>query len=100
MPVPKQRHTKSRQNKRRSHHALKKGAIFVCSKCGQPILPHQVCRNCGFYNKREVIDTLKKLTKKERKKKEKEMKAREKEQIKGQTKEKKDLDITEMSKKI
>lgn len=73
MPIPKQRHTKGRRNRRRSHHALKKINLVKCSKCGQDNLPHQVCFNCGTYNKREVIDVMAKLTKKERKQKEREM---------------------------
>jgi len=32
-----------------------------------------VCENCGFYKGREIVDVLKKLTKKERKEKEKEL---------------------------
>lgn len=32
-----------------------------------------MCGNCGYYNGRQVIDVLKKLDKKERKKKEKEL---------------------------
>jgi len=36
-------------------------------------LPHRVCANCGFYKDKEVVDVLKKLTKKERKEKEKEL---------------------------
>ena len=81
MPVPKQRHTKSRRNRRRSHHALK-GRIFgVCEKCNQPVLPHKVCPNCGTYKSREVIDVLKKLTKRERKLKEKELEKQEKETV-------------------
>lgn len=94
MPVPKQCHTKSRRNKRRSHHALKQGYFSLCSKCGQPIRPHTLCQNCGSYNNREVIDVLAKLNKKERKKKEKELTAHEKEQGKA-----KSLSIEELSKK-
>jgi len=94
MPVPKQRHTKSRRNKRRSHHALKKKLFSVCPKCGSPVLPHQICRNCGSYAGREVIDVLAKLTKKERKKKEKEMAGQEKEQAKE-----KELSMEDLSKK-
>ncbi len=75
----RQRHTKSRRNKTRSHHALKAVILAVCPKCGQAILPHIVCANCGTFKGREVIDVLKKLTKKERKDKEKEMAAQEKE---------------------
>jgi len=79
MPLPKQKHTKSHRNRRRSHLALKLQKIFFCLKCGQPVLPHQACRNCGTYKNREVIDVLKKLTKREQKKRKKELEAREKE---------------------
>ena len=66
-----------------------------CPKCKKPKRPHALCLNCGYYKNREVIDVLKKLTKKERKQKEKEMKIREKEEIK----EKKPLTIEELSRK-
>ena len=79
MPLQRQRHTKSRRNKRRSHHALKKQNFAVCPKCGQTVLPHIVCKNCGTFKGKEVIDVLKKLTRKERRDKEKEMEAQEKE---------------------
>jgi large subunit ribosomal protein L32 len=36
-------------------------------------LPHTVCQNCGTYKGREMVDVMKKLTKKERKQKEKEI---------------------------
>ena len=80
MPVPKQRHTKSRRNKRRSHQALNGRHFSICPKCSEPVLSHQLCWNCGTYASQEVIDVLSKLTKKERKKKEKEMAGQEKEQ--------------------
>lgn len=95
MPVPKQRHTKGRRNKRRSHHALKKLQLVACSKCGQMILPHQACFNCGTYNNREIIDVLKKLSKKERKQKEKEIKAAEVAKTKENP-----LTMEELSKKV
>lgn len=73
MAAPKQRQTKSRRNRRRSHQALDKKKIALCPKCQSPILPHRLCPNCGHYAGRQVIDVLAKLDKKERKKKEKEM---------------------------
>ena len=97
MAVPKQKHTKSRRNKRRSQIFLKKPALTKCPKCGQPILPHTVCPNCGYYKGKEVVDVLKKLTKKERKKREKEMK--EKEKAAGKEAKEKPLTWEEMSRK-
>jgi large subunit ribosomal protein L32 len=79
MAVPKQKHTKSRRDKRRANIFLKSPTFVPCPKCGKPVLPHTVCLNCGYYKGVEVIDVLKKLTKKERKQKEKEIKAKEKE---------------------
>jgi len=77
MPVPRQRHTKSKRNRQRSHQAIKTQGIAKCLKCGQPILPHQVCKNCGTYKGKEVIDVMKKLTKREQKKRKKELDAQE-----------------------
>lgn len=67
------KHTKGKRNRVRSHHALKPINFSVCSRCGRPSVPHQVCRNCGYYRGRRVIDVLARLDKKERKKKEKEL---------------------------
>ena len=88
------RATRSHTGNRRSHHALKKRQPFSCPKCKEPALMHTACLNCGTYKGREVIDVLKKLTKKERKQKEKELKAQEAEKLKN-----KPLDAVELSKK-
>ncbi len=71
MAVPKRRHTSTKRNMRRSHHFKKPVKLMSCSKCGEAILPHMACPNCGTYKGREVINVLKKLDKKERKAKEK-----------------------------
>ncbi|MBN2197672.1 50S ribosomal protein L32 [Candidatus Wolfebacteria bacterium] len=52
--VPVKHHTSSKVGRRRSHLALKKTAIFVCPKCGSPILPHRVCPKCGAYKGKVV----------------------------------------------
>ncbi len=94
MAVPKQRHTKSRRNKRRMHLFIKPLLLTKCLKCGESVLPHTICLNCGFYKGKEIIDVLKKLTKREKKKKQKEIAAKEKER-----REDKPLSMEELSKK-
>ena len=47
MAVPKDRTSRSKRDKRRSHHALAMPARSVCPKCKEPKAPHRVCPNCG-----------------------------------------------------
>jgi len=56
MPNPKNRHSKSRRGKRRSHDFLTARSLSNCSNCGTPVLPHRVCPNCGHYKGRQVIE--------------------------------------------
>ncbi|MBU4691354.1 50S ribosomal protein L32 [Mycoplasma zalophi] len=52
--VPKRKTSKQRKHLRRSHHALTKNTFNSCSNCGQVVLPHRICENCGFYNGKKV----------------------------------------------
>jgi len=54
MAVPKRRTSRSRQGARRSHHHVKPPHIQYCKRCNEPVLPHRVCPNCGYYQNREV----------------------------------------------
>ena len=69
-----------------------------CPKCGKPVLPHVVCKNCGTYKGVQVIDVLAKLSKKEKKQREKEIKAQEKSMPTGRPAGKKELNAEELSK--
>jgi len=55
MMVPARRTSKTRRDKRRSHHALAAPARSNCPQCNEPRAPHRVCRNCGHYRGRTVI---------------------------------------------
>ena len=55
MAVPKRRTSHARKGKRRSHHHITPLQIQYCSRCEQPVLPHRVCPNCGYYQAREVV---------------------------------------------
>lgn len=57
---PKKRHSRARQGKRRAAIKLSVSKSVVCSNCQNIILSHTVCKNCGFYKGKEVIDKTKK----------------------------------------
>ena len=55
MPVPYRRKSASRARMRRSHDALTARGSTICSNCAEPVLPHHVCRACGFYKGEQII---------------------------------------------
>ena len=61
MAVPKKKTSHARKNSRRSSVSkLTAPSLTTCAKCGEKILPHRVCGNCGSYDGREVIATAEK----------------------------------------
>jgi large subunit ribosomal protein L32 len=64
MPLPKRRHSTTRGRKRRTHWTLKGPAIEPCPQCKQPKIPHNVCKICGFYGGKQVIEIKTKEKKK------------------------------------
>lgn len=60
---------KGKQLRRRSHMALKKQGLISCSQCKKMIKPHTVCKYCGYYKGREVVNVLAKQLKKAEKRK-------------------------------
>lgn len=56
MPNPKRRQSRARTGKRRAHDHLVTKPASICPQCGASILPHRVCRECGYYKGREVIE--------------------------------------------
>ena len=47
---PKNKSSKARRDKRRANWKMS-----ACSKCGELMMPHRVCKACGSYNKKEII---------------------------------------------
>ncbi len=56
MPVPKRKTGKTKRNMRRSHHAMSPPTLTECQNCGEKTVPHRVCRRCGYYNTRTVLN--------------------------------------------
>ncbi len=67
MALPKRRHSKTRGRKRRTHWKVKLGSLNFCPQCKKPKMPHRVCKFCGYYNGKQVIDIKVKDKKKEKK---------------------------------
>ena len=52
MAVPKGRVSKSKRDKRKAQSwKIATPNLVKCSKCGELMVPHQVCKACGAYNK-------------------------------------------------
>jgi large subunit ribosomal protein L32 len=66
MPVPKKRHSPSRQGKRRANWKLASPNLRACAECGAPIMPHHACSACGFYKGKKVLAIKEKKAKKEK----------------------------------
>ena len=79
MAVPRHSHTRSKTGKHRMHLYITQSLLISCPKCKKPVLPHTVCKYCGFYKGKEVINVMASLTKKEKKMREKEIQGAEKE---------------------
>ncbi|MBU1006166.1 MAG: 50S ribosomal protein L32 [Candidatus Omnitrophica bacterium] len=60
MPLPKRRHSNSRQGKRRGSQKIHVPNVSVCPNCKAPKLPHRVCLACGYYKGRQVVQVKQK----------------------------------------
>ena len=55
MAVPKGRVSKSKRDKRKAQSwKIATPSLVKCSKCGELMVPHQVCKACGAYNKKTM----------------------------------------------
>ena len=64
---PKKRHSRQRQGKRRAAIHLAVSKLMKCPNCSGMIISHKVCKFCGFYKGKEVINKAKKEKKTEEK---------------------------------
>jgi large subunit ribosomal protein L32 len=56
MAHPKRKISKTRRDKRRTHHKAIVPTIAICSNCGAPVLYHRVCGDCGYYKGKLAIE--------------------------------------------
>ncbi len=50
---PKRRHSRARKGKRRAGIKLVIPNAIVCPNCGAMTMPHNICKNCGYYRGKE-----------------------------------------------
>ena len=56
MISPKRRTSKARRDKRRRQTwKIAMPNLVLCSKCGELMVSHRVCKSCGAYNRRDVL---------------------------------------------
>ncbi|HHU79068.1 MAG: 50S ribosomal protein L32 [Caldicoprobacterales bacterium] len=56
MAVPKKKTSKGRRDRRRANWKLSLPGVVDCPQCGESKLSHRVCKKCGYYDKKQVID--------------------------------------------
>jgi|TARA_Y100000996_G_C22067896_1_gene456110 large subunit ribosomal protein L32 len=56
MAVPKRKTSKSRRNKRRSHHRVPAVNILEDKKSGEYKLSHHIDLKSGYYNGKKILD--------------------------------------------
>lgn len=60
MAVQKSKTSKQRTNKRFAQWKLETPNLVECPQCHELKAPHQVCKKCGYYDGKMVVDTAKK----------------------------------------
>ncbi len=57
MPVPKRKLSRKRRDQRSANKGIKPKAIAGCQTCQAPTMPHQICKECGYYKGTKVLRT-------------------------------------------
>lgn len=56
MAVPKHKVSRSKRDKRRTHQKAQAPALSRCTQCGEAVMSHRACPECGNYKGRTVIE--------------------------------------------
>ena len=55
MAQPKRRWSKATTGAKRSTWKIEETNLSTCPHCHEPVRPHTVCSNCGYYDGKEVV---------------------------------------------
>ncbi|MCX7568449.1 50S ribosomal protein L32 [Tumebacillus sp. DT12] len=56
MAVPQRRTSKTRKRMRRTHFKISAPGMVECPQCHEMKLAHRICKNCGSYKGRTVVE--------------------------------------------
>ncbi|MGZ4032657.1 MAG: 50S ribosomal protein L32 [Tumebacillaceae bacterium] len=56
MAVPQRRTSKTRKRMRRTHFKITAPGLVECPQCHEMKLAHRVCKACGSYKGRTVVE--------------------------------------------
>ncbi|HLQ73969.1 MAG TPA: 50S ribosomal protein L32 [Bacillota bacterium] len=56
MAVPKRRTSKKVKRQRRTHQKITAANMIECENCGELTKSHYVCKSCGHYDGKEVVE--------------------------------------------
>lgn len=56
MAVPQRRTSKTRKRMRRTHFKITAPGMVECPQCHEMKLAHRICKNCGTYKGRTVVE--------------------------------------------
>jgi large subunit ribosomal protein L32 len=56
MAHPKRKISKTRRDKRRTHHKLDAATLATCPTCNAVHRMHHACGSCGHYRGRQVLE--------------------------------------------
>ncbi len=54
--APKTKVSRHRRGNRRQHQRLDAPTLVTCQQCGDLMRAHRVCKSCGTYRGRQVIE--------------------------------------------
>jgi len=57
MPVPKRKRSRARRDSRHANKGVQVKSFGKCKNCQAAQLPHQACKECGYYNGAKVLTT-------------------------------------------
>ncbi|MFW6052825.1 MAG: 50S ribosomal protein L32 [Desulfosalsimonas sp.] len=57
MAVPKHKVSRSKRDKRRTHQKASVPGLTKCTQCGEVVMAHRACPECGNYRGRSIVET-------------------------------------------